>query len=387
MSPIERRQVRRVAMVWPYLPEYRLPFCEAAHRRLADHGMTLTVYTGRPSARQQLRRDAVTAPWHRLLPECSVNLPGGKEVIGRGLPRRTDLLILQQAVKNLENYPALIGQHMGGPGVAFFGHGRFYSSPHGALSTAWKDFMTRRAEWAFIYTDSGARHLVAHGFPRTRITVFGNTIDVRALQHDLASVSDEQVAAFHRRLGAIPGRLALYLGALDHEKAIDQVVAAARSAAKRLPGSVVVLAGEGPDRAKVEEAMAAGAPVRLLGRVSGADKALALRAADVMLAPRCVGLVAVDSLAAACPMITVAGAYHGPEADYLKEGVNAIWLPAGSGAAAMGEAMANLLTNETQLEQLRQGCRDSAAELHLEPMVERFVDGVLSWAEVHRFRL
>ena len=36
----------------------------------------------------------------------------------------TDLLILEQAIKNLETYPALVGQHLRGPGVAVWGHGR-----------------------------------------------------------------------------------------------------------------------------------------------------------------------------------------------------------------------------------------------------------------------
>lgn len=379
--------VRRVAMVWPYLPEYRLEFCQAAHERLADEGMTLTLYTGRPSARQEVRGDAVTAPWHRLVPERRVQLPGGKEMIWRGLPGHADLLILQQAVKNLENYLALIGQHLGGAGVGFFGHGRSYSSPQVPAAAAWKDFMTRRAEWAFVYTDSGARHLVDHRFPRTRITVLHNTIDVSSLQRDLAAVTDEQVAGFHRRFGTVSGRTALFLGALDEAKGIDQVVAAAQEAAQRLPGCVVVLAGEGPQRRMVEAAQAAGAPVRLLGRVTGSDKAVALRAADVMLAPRSVGLVAVDSLAAARPTIAVTGALHGPEADYLIDGVNARWLPAGSAGSAIGQAMAQLLISDSELQLLRQGCWNSAEGLHLDAMVQRFVEGVLAWAEIRRFGL
>ncbi len=382
----DRGRVRRVALVWPYLPEYRLAFCQAAVGRLAHHGITLTVYTGRPSADQRLRQDVVTAPWHRTVTQHRLRLPGAKEIVWHALPRDADLLILQQAVKNLESYPALIAQHRSGAGVAFFGHGRSYSSRQGRVLSAWKDLMTRQAEWAFVYTDSGARHLAEHHFPKTRITVLGNTIDVTALQRDVAAVGDEQVTDFHLRHGTVPGRTALFLGALDEAKGIDHVVAVARSAAERLPGCVVVMAGEGPARGMLEAAIAHGAPVRLLGRVTGSEKAVVLRAADVMLVPSAVGLVAVDSLAAQRPLVTVAGALHGPEADYLIDGVNARVLPRGSGVAAMSQAMTDLLVSDN-LPHLRDGCRTSAAGLDLDGMVERFVDGVLAWAEIHRFAL
>ncbi len=383
----QRPRARRIAMVWPYLPEYRLAFCQSAYDRLASEGMTLTLHTGRPAPLQVMRQDEVTAPWHRLIAEHRIHMPRGTEAIWRTLPRDVDLLILQQAVKNLESYPALVRQHGRGPGVAFFGHGRSYSTPQGALLAAWKDSMTKRAEWAFVYTDSGAVHLADRGFPRTRITVLRNTIDVAALRRHLGSVSAEQVDAFHRRFRSRPGRTALFLGALDKAKGIDLVVDAAWEAADRLPGCVVVLAGEGPDRGAVETAIRAGAPVRLAGRVSGIDKAVALRAADVLLGPRSVGLVAVDSLASERPMILVEGAFHGPEADYLVDELNSRWLPHGSGGKEVGRSLADLLSNEGEMHRLREGCRASSPALELDGMVDRFVDGVLAWAEIRRFGL
>ena len=40
----------RVAVVWPYLPAYRVAFCERARRDLADHGVDLRLYTGQATA-------------------------------------------------------------------------------------------------------------------------------------------------------------------------------------------------------------------------------------------------------------------------------------------------------------------------------------------------
>ena len=140
-------------MVWPYLPEYRLPFCQAAYEQLQERGFGFTLWTGRPSSDQGLRGDAAEAPWHRVLPEVRAPV-AGKTLHWRRLPERTDLLIVEQAIKYAETYPALVRQHRSGPGVAVWGHGRSYSSEQGRAAAALKQFVTRRAQWAFIYTQA-----------------------------------------------------------------------------------------------------------------------------------------------------------------------------------------------------------------------------------------
>jgi len=56
--------------------------------------------------------------------------------------------------------------------------------------------------------------------------------------------------------------------------------------------------------AEVRARQERGGPIVWLGRVDDHDKAIALHAADLLLIPESVGLVAVDSLAAQVPLVT-----------------------------------------------------------------------------------
>jgi glycosyltransferase involved in cell wall biosynthesis len=66
---------------------------------------------------------------------------------------------------------------------------------------------------------------------------------------------------------AISGEHALYAGRLVEEKGVDVAIEAARTA-----GVPLVVAGDGPDRGRLE-ALAAGAPVRFTGRLSAPELA------------------------------------------------------------------------------------------------------------------
>ena len=80
--------------------------------------------------------------------------------------------------------------------------------------------------------------------------------------------------------------------------------------------------------------------------------------------PGLVGLAVVDSFAAGCPLVTVDLDLHSPEIEYLRDGVNGVCLPGGTGPAAYAEAVADLLDDPARLEVLREGCREAADDLH-----------------------
>jgi glycosyltransferase involved in cell wall biosynthesis len=102
-----------------------------------------------------------------------------------------------------------------------------------------------------------------------RLAVVSNFVDVRA------------VAA--RRA---PGKGAVYVGRLSHEKGVDVLV----EAIGRLPGRHLEVVGDGPERARLEALAAAVAPgrVRFLGRLPREQVLDRLRAAAVAVLPsRC----------------------------------------------------------------------------------------------------
>ena len=96
---------------------------------------------------------------------------------------------------------------------------------------------------------------------------------VEALRHYLP---DE---AFAERSQAGEGRYALVASRLSPEKGIDDAIAAAVAC-----GIPLQIAGEGPERARLEE-LAAGADVRFLGRLEPEDVRSRLRGAAMVLMP------------------------------------------------------------------------------------------------------
>ena len=111
---------------------------------------------------------------------------------------------------------------------------------------------------------AAARRLAAFGLPEERMTVLSNFLD------DSGFASTSQAAS---------GKYAIYAGRLAEEKGVDTAIEAAREA--QVPLLVV---GTGPDASRLER-LAAGAPVRFAGRLSGAALADARRRAAFAVLP------------------------------------------------------------------------------------------------------
>lgn len=378
--------VTRLLIVHPFVQAYRSTLYSCLAQSLRQHGIAMTVASNAPPPKLAARADTAKAPWASPVPTLWVSLPGRDVAVRRlGALPRPDLVIVEQAVKNLETLPLLARKPLGGPSVAMWGHGRSYSTPQGPALAATKQFLTRRSDWFFAYTGAGADYVIARGFPATRVSVLNNTVDTAQLTSDLASVDDDTRDAWSRSLGLSPGRTALFLGGVDKAKGIDFLLESAEIAARMLPGFVLLVGGAGAQLPDVQSAQARGAPVRALGRLDGHAKALALRAADVLAIPEAIGLVAVDCLVAGRPIVSTASSLNGPEGDYLEDGTTAI--VADHEPAAYARALTDLLRSPEQLKAMQQACLREAPKYSLDSMVDRFVEGVLSWDEVRRFGL
>lgn len=371
---------RRVLIVHPYLPQYRVPFFRRLAADLQGHGVALTVAHGSPTGPQARRGDVGTLPGAVLLPQRSLRLTG-RTLLWRtlgGLARHCDAVVLEQALHNLEAYPLLVKARLrGGPAVCLWGHGRTYTHRPTAVERAMKDALTRRADWFFAYTESGARHVVGAGLPADRVTVVRNSIDTAALGAATARITPEQVRDFRARHGLTAGRTGYFVGGLDAPKRIPFLLAAAELTARQLPGFRLLVAGDGVDRGLVEASAARpGSAVVHLGPVQSAEgKALLGAACDVLLLPGAVGLTAVDSLVLSTPLITTPDAAHGPELEYLESGRNALVVCGGE--AEFAAATASLLSDHHRLAEMRAACRKDASHYSGEVMSARFTDGLL----------
>jgi glycosyltransferase involved in cell wall biosynthesis len=113
-------------------------------------------------------------------------------------------------------------------------------------------------------------------------------------------------AAVRKELGVGSRPVVLAVGRLQAQKRFDILIEAAAAWRNRADQPIVLIAGEGPDRGKLEAQIAASnAPVRLLGARD--DIADLLEAADVMALPsdwEARALVAQEALRAGVPLVT-----------------------------------------------------------------------------------
>ncbi len=154
--------------------------------------------------------------------------------------------------------------------------------------------------------------------------------------HVVAPVVRGLAAADGSRPGA--GGYALVASRLAPEKGVEVAIDACRIA-----GVPLVIAGEGPERRRLE-ARAAGGPVRLAGRVGAAELEQLRRDAAVALVPsrsaETFGLAAAEAMAAGVP---VAGSRIGA----LPELVPDEWLAPPGDAAALAERIIQLRDEPT----------------------------------------
>ena len=376
--------MKRLLVLQPYVPEYRVAFFRELRTSLSDRGFELTLAAGRAEGHLAERGDDKTDSAADVVLTSRRIRVGGKPLLMRDVRSvlrevQPDLVIAEQAIKNLDVYTLLARQAVKGtPRLGLWGQGRAYSTPQGKASTFLKQWVTRHSDWFFAYTEQGADYVARHGMSRNRVTVLNNTVDTEQLRRDLRDVPIETVDNFRRQHSLIPGRTALFLGGVDPSKGIEFLLDAVDKVAEELPGFRLIVAGMGSSAGLVRQRLTQGTPVAYVGRLEGADKAVALRAADVLMIPEWVGLVAVDSLVAGCPIVTTDHHSHSPEFEYLRNHHNAFVVDHELSSYASGVVRA--LTDTHLLSLVRERALRESHLYSLTKMSGSFAQGVHAWS-------
>jgi glycosyltransferase involved in cell wall biosynthesis/SAM-dependent methyltransferase len=364
--------MHRVALVQPYVPSYSLPFFDGLAARLADDGVELTVYHSPSLAQARSRGDVESPPWSVTVSAREFRI-AGRVVVARRLPREAtdvDLLILEQALGKVDAVHLVLPRNRP---VALLGHGHIHNRSTSSAEESLLRRLTARADWFFAYTAAARDDALRAGLPSDRITVFENSTDTVTLSAHVRSVTDEEVEETRRRLGLGSGPVMLFLGSIDESKRPEFLIRALAHVWDEHAHASLVLVGEGSSADQLQSA--SGRVVRA-GRLTGKPLAVLASAADVIVMPGRVGLVATDSFALGVPIVTTSWPFHSPEFAYLINGVNA--LITRDDSAEYGTAVARLLNDRTQLATLKEGCRRSAQHYSTENMVELFRLGVVS---------
>jgi glycosyltransferase involved in cell wall biosynthesis len=368
----ERSGEAKVLIVEEYIPEYRRRFFEMLAEALAPKSIRLGVAVGTPGRAVTLDEGVLALGIVRAVPARSISIAGRRLTFRRlsELAADSDLIIVDQALRHLENYLLLLRQRRG-PRVALWGHGKRLVKPATRLERLVERRITKSGHWFFAYTQRGADHVAASSFPRDRITVVQNTFDVGHLASLRDGISAAEQQLVRDELDLPEQNVCLYVGALSTPKRIGFLLEACSIVAERIPDFALVVAGDGPERPLVEGSLSFYPWLRYVGRALGREKARLGAVSGVLLMPGAVGLVAIDSFALRTPIITTLWPYHGPEVDYLEDGVNARF--SGNNVPEFADTVEQVLRAP---DELKAACASARARYSLDNMVTNFADGV-----------
>ncbi|MBW3619538.1 MAG: glycosyltransferase family 4 protein [Actinobacteria bacterium] len=357
------------------LRAYRRPFYDLLRPALAGRGIALRLVHTTPSDR--VEPGAVPGWAERAAGR--VLTAGGRQLVWQSLGRSvrgSDLVVVEQAVQLLGNYPLLARQRWGGPRVAMWGHGRtFHADATGVLERV-KAAVTREAHWFFAYNELAVQAAVDLGMPPERVTDVRNATDTAALARAVAAVDEPAIAAMRGELGLTGDHVCVFLGSIHPAKGLPFLVAAVEHARRRIPDLELVVVGDGPAAPQLRRETGDRAWIRWAGTRTGTDLATILALGRVAVVPGWAGLVIADCFAAGLPLVTSGTMAHPPEIAYLRSGVNGLLVDDGGDPARYAAAVVDLLTDDAARASLARGGRRSAEGLTVDAMAERFAEGV-----------
>jgi L-malate glycosyltransferase len=369
--------MKRVLIIEAQIKQYRVPFYEGLRTELNRSGIELRVGYSDPNRAEASKND-----------NCDLPRDYGKKVTGHWLFRdkvlfqpllsaalNANLVIVDQANKLLLNHFILPLSRCSAKRVAFWGHGKNGREDQWRLSEWYRRCTLNWVGWWFAYTRSTSMYLMEHGVPATKITIVDNAIDTNEIRQQVRHMSLEKRLALRASL-SIPASapVALYCGGLDEMKKIPFLINSAKLVHARIPDLHLLLVGGGPQRASVESAINGLPWIHSMGPRFGVEKSKLMAISDLLLVPGAVGLVILDAFAAGLPLLSTRLTIHGPEIEYLEEGING--LLSEPDVAAFANTTASLLENREFLERLQQGARASGSKYTIENMVANFKGGI-----------
>jgi L-malate glycosyltransferase len=361
------------------LSHYRVSFLEALSTRLQDESISLRVIVGQPDKISASRNDTSTLPWAEMVTNHHLGV-GHRELIWQpclAMVRTSDLVVVTQASSLLVNYALLAWRRLGGPKVAYWGHGLNLDIENASrLGEAVKRRFASKADWWFCYTEGTAKIVSTLGVPLNRLTVVQNAIDTSRLRAAHESLSRADVAAIRKELGIGAGPVAVWISSIYKGKRPTFMIEAADRIRSQINDFEFIVIGDGPDRHIFDHASTTRPWLHVLGAGKGLEIVGPASTATLLVNPGLVGLTVLDGFALGLPMVTCGISGHGPEIEYLESGVNGLVLPSDSSPQHFADSCVELLSQESELKRLSDNARQSSFVYTLEEMVERFSAGI-----------
>jgi len=275
---------------------------------------------------------------------------------------------------------AIVGR-LTGKRVMFWSHG-FLTPPTGAKGLMRRVFF--RLAHAHLFYGRGAKHhAVAIGWDPARIHVIGNSLDIDRQRAAREGVDAAAINECRKALFARPDAPTVICSCrLQPKKRLDLLVDASARLAKLGEAVNVIIIGDGPERARLEELTRLGGVSAYFEGACYEESRIALltMASDLTVCPGFIGLTAIQSMAYGVPVIiNRRSSDEAPEAESIVPGRTGDLFEDGDVDDLVG-VMRRWLRRRADREAVRAACIDMV-ERHWSPdsqlhAIERAVAGL-----------
>jgi glycosyltransferase involved in cell wall biosynthesis len=363
----------RVAIFQDYLPQYRVSFFSGLVDRLSRDDIECVVVAGQPTGSQITRGDdSKRTSWLRYAnPREFVVGRGGPRFFGFGTDRNwrdCDGLVMPLCGTSLDLTMELLRKRSSRRRLGVWGHVKPYTQPGNSVDLAIERCQMRHSDHVFAYTESGAEFAAAAGVESEKITSVMNTTDVSELLTAYNSIATADVGELQDRHRLTPGKTFGLIGGLDAPKRIDFLALVLDQLWAQDPTVKLLVGGRGDQEHLLASAVERGQVVTL-GYVGAREKALLLRAAECLINPGRIGLLAVECMAVGIPLLTTEWKFHAPEYEYLQPGDDVLISPDDA------DAFADLILSCTN-EQGRVRQHTGKHYPSIDDMIRNFANGV-----------
>lgn len=385
--PVQDRNItHRVCIFQRGVVDYRVAFYNVLDKLLKERGVDLSVVAEHlpPGSLLVDGLDKV---------QCGVkvrNLRFGRRAYWQTqiwpFVKTSDMIIIPQENCFLNTYPILLRrQFVSTPKVALWGHGATLRQVRWkSFSNKLKEIMSRHVDWWFAYTDFSAQIVRKIGFPRDKIAVVQNAIDVKRLRQEREKISELELASirnglFHddhcARTPDATTKTGVFCGRLIPSKWIPFLLESIKLIHDSLPNFRMIVIGTGPERSLVDAFCKENSWCAAVGARHGVSHVKFLALGDILLNPGSIGLAVLDAFSLGIPVATTDNRIHCPEISYLKDGHNGIVTK--PDIHSFSQSVVSVLVNQQLLQVFQDHAEQDSGKYTIENMAYNFEQGIL----------
>ena len=368
--------VRKIQIIQPIVPHYRVAFFAALARR-ADIRIRLDASDAVPG-QGSLKLATLPADVPLVLHKCFSFL-GHRVFWQEGMRldpelQSGDVLVLNGNPRFLSNFPLIVAARRRGIGIVWWGHG--WSSTSTSLAAYVRRKLMQFADVLLLYMDHEIGEFTRLGFSQDRVFAIGNAIDQKAIRQAAEGWNEIRIAEFRRTNGLIGKHLLLFCGRLTNKAHLELAFQALHRLGQHGDYKLAII-GEG-DAAKklriLSDQLGISEHIRWLGSLTEqADIAPWFLAADCFVYPGAIGLSLMHAFGYGVPVVTHGNrARQMPEARALEHLKNGFLFVEGD-VCSLTDGIRFVCDDPVQRRLLAQCALRTASGYSIENMTENFV--------------